>query len=439
VACAALGAVLVLLLPFSAAGHHAQLLYATQSLRLTPVTSARHPLLPVRTPARDPQPLPAARDLSATAAQIRATEPAYYDRFTRSLGLWTTGEYANTSTTLRDGALHISLGGGSTAGVSVANLTADDFLLEVDVRSTTAGPYTANLLFRLHDSVNLLVLQVRSDGMISLCALAGGSRTRLIEPAAAAPFLTAAGEPNRIGVLAQGPVVAVLVNGEVVAQTGTGRNGAGAAAPGAMAPGAIALGANHTGDTPAEVVFDNLILWDAPAPPAEPGSPTPPSHALKVTLVPAPPQAPPLAPAPTPPLAPTPAPTLSPTPAPLPAASVVPTEAPLTLAALNIDWSAFGPALAIDNVRLEKRSGEWVVRFAVTARADAGLLVFTVDFLGEDDKWLATEFVTLSPDPSAAGYIGYIGEWMAGAYGEGEFKLPGSVTRIRKTVLVRLY
>ena len=206
--------------------------------------------------------------------------------------------------------------------------------------------------------------------------------------------------------------MAFLINGELVAQV----------VDQDMAQGLIALGANSEGDAAVDVAFDNLHVWDAR-----------PLTSAAPTLAPQP------GAIPTPPSEPSPSPPPQPTPEPAPTA----TRKPVSIESLRIDWSAFEPGFTVSNARLQDRSGGGtngqVVIFDVEALDDVGLPIFSVDFLSEDGKWLSSSSVTLIPDPAAADRIDFVGQWLQGAYGTGEFELPGSVTRVDKTVLVRVY
>ncbi len=423
VASAVLITALVSPLPRSTAAQHL-LAPRPESLSAKPTPQPTATLvfkpLPGRAPAAILRSKSAVSDpLAQVIEQVRSADPVYSDTFSKSFGLWTTTEHANSAADIHDGALHISLAGGSTAAAAVAGLTLDNFLLEVDTqRAVGEGDFTVNLVYRMDAVFNLYALQVRSDGTISVSKADAGEPIMLLAPMPVSAFRTGVNATNRLGVLAQGPRMAFLINGAMVAQV----------VDQDMAQGLIALGASSEGDAAVDVAFDNLQVWDAP--PLTSAAPT-------------------LAPQPTtqaqPGAIPTPIPEPSPVPPPQPAPEPAPTATrkPVSIESLRIDWSAFEPGFTVSNVHLQDRSGEGtngqVVVFDVEALDDVGLPIFSVDFLSEDGKWLSSSSVTLTPDPAATDRVDFIGQWLQGAYGTGEFELPGSVTRVDKTVLVRVY
>jgi len=387
-------------------------------------------------PTAEPAPAPAAGEaLLAAIDGLRATEPLYRDEFAKSLDLWMTAERDFSSTAITDGGLHVKLAGGNTGDAALALMTMGDFLLEVDAQQVAGkGDYAINLIYRMTAERDLYLFQVRGDGVYNLSKAVGGEPSVLLGPAPAASFDTAPDAVNRLGILAKGPQMAFLINGEVVAQVEDD----------AVAEGMFGLGASTEGGEGIEVVFDNLVVWDAAALewPAG-GGPQPTAQAQPAET--AEPTAEPTGvPAGEPTAEPTVEPTAEPVPteAPEPAAVPEPTAGPLTPASLNIDWSAFEPDFHISNVRITEGTlnGEpaQLVVFDVEAVADAGLPIFTVDFWNAKGDWITGSVVELEPAADSVDRIDFIGQWLSGAYGRGMFALPSNTGNIAKTVLVRL-
>lgn len=423
VASAALITALLAALPSSAAQHppapQAQLL----ADRPTP---APNPTLIFRPrPGREPSVLPRSKPaadapLIDAVAQARAGEPIFHDSFARSFGLWTPKVLPAAAVEIHDGALYITLDGGSTAGTAVAGLVLDDFLLEVDTqRAAGEGLYTANVVFRMSDGPDFYVFQVRSDGAARVGKSRAGEPAELTAPRPVAAFQAGADAVNRLGVAAHGETMAFMINGEVVAQV----------VDHDLAQGQIGLGANSESPSAVTVTFDNLQVWEAPPLPQPTAAVTPksvtptegptPTFTVEVT--------------------PTPIPSKTPTPVPQPTA----TRKPVSIETLNIDWRAFEDGFAISNIRLEEHGSTGthnaVVRFDIEALEDTGIPIFTAEYFDKDGKWLTSSTVTLTPDPAAADRVDFLSQWLKGAYGAGEFELPGSLTRVDKTVIVRVF
>ena len=204
VASAVLITALVSSVPRSATAQHL-LASRPESLYANPTPQPTATLLfkplPGRAPAAILRSKPAASDpLTEVIEQVRSTDPVYSDTFSKSFGLWTATEHANSAADIHDGALHISLAGGSTAAAAVAGLTLDDFLLEVDTqRAVGEGDFTVNLVYRMDAVFNLYALQVRSDGTISMSKADAGEPIMLLAPMPVSAFRTGVDATNRLG------------------------------------------------------------------------------------------------------------------------------------------------------------------------------------------------------------------------------------------------
>lgn len=248
---------------------------AAQVLGLAQPIQASAPSFP---PAQTPPTRPA--DTLAFLDAVRAQEPLLAANFSSEEGPWRVETTDDTALAFADGSYHITIAAEDTLEWSTAGLGVADFLAEVDT-TFVAGPGTSQygLFFRYVDDMNAYLFTISGDGMYQLYKLADGDVEMLVEETESDLIEAGRGAANRLGVLAQGPTIALLANGAILTQVEDE----------SFQEGDIALAAGTLSGSGTEIAFDNLAVWDlavAPEPTRKPteeptqeptSTPTPPA------------------------------------------------------------------------------------------------------------------------------------------------------------------
>lgn len=183
--------------------------------------------------------------------EIRAAEPTTTDDFRRDTGLWQKPEYDDVTFYYRGGAYRIAVDAANITPGSTSDLTATDFLVEVDA-SQVAGPDGQyGIFFRQADEDNFYLFAVSPMGSYTVWKRVDGKWTELIPWTENEAIHSGQQVVNRLGILAEATQFTLLVNDTAVMQF----------VDPDFAHGAIALAAGTFEEPGAEVAFDNLALW----------------------------------------------------------------------------------------------------------------------------------------------------------------------------------
>jgi hypothetical protein len=217
---------------------------------------ALSPVEAVQPPDDEPAPnAPLVPDAEAVAAQlstIRANEPAFSDEFRRNTGIWEQPDYENVAFAFAGGAYRITVNAPNITPGSTGDIELTNFLVEVDA-SQRAGPEGQyGLFFRQQDERNFYFFAVTPRQTFSFWKMVNGAWTELIPWTEADAIAAGSSEVNRIGVLAEGSRITLLVNDTPVAQFEDE----------SFANGKIALAAGSFAEGGVEVEFDNLDAWE---------------------------------------------------------------------------------------------------------------------------------------------------------------------------------
>lgn len=197
---------------------------------------------------------PATPDAAAIAEQmelIRQAEPIYTDDFRRDTGIWVDPGYDDVTFAYAAGAYRITVDAPNITPSIAGDIVVDDFLLEVEAsqRSGPTGQY--GIAFRQQDGVNFYLYVITPTGLYSFWKMVEGEWRSLIPWMESEALNQGEGELNRLGVLAEGPSLTLLVNGEAIAQIQDD----------SFASGQIALAAGTFDEAGVEAEFDNLNVW----------------------------------------------------------------------------------------------------------------------------------------------------------------------------------
>lgn len=184
-------------------------------------------------------------------AEIRTAGPTVTDDFRRDTGLWQKPDYDAVTFYYRGGAYRIAVDAANITPGSTSDLSASDFLVEVDA-SQVAGPDGQyGLFFRQADEDNFYLFAVSPVGSYTVWKRVAGEWSELIPWAESEAIQPGQNTVNRLGVLAEDTHFTLLINDTAVVQLEDPD----------FARGAIALAAGTFEDAGTEVAFDNLSLW----------------------------------------------------------------------------------------------------------------------------------------------------------------------------------
>jgi len=133
------------------------------------------------------------------------------------------------------------------------DIEASDFYLEVDT-AHVAGPLDNELgvLFRYVDGDNFYFFAISSDGFYKLQRLVDGEWEQIIKWTQSDAINTGEESENRLGLLAVGSRIVLLVNDEVLDEVEDDT----------FDTGTVALAAGTFDEGGVEVAFDNLSIWE---------------------------------------------------------------------------------------------------------------------------------------------------------------------------------
>jgi hypothetical protein len=185
-------------------------------------------------------------------AAIKENAPVFEDAFRRDTGNWVQPDYEGVTFDYRRGEYHITVEKPQITPGSSGNVTVSDFLVEVNA-AQIAGPIGQyGLFFREVDNRNAYLYVISPSQSFSLWKMEAGEWSALIEWSKAEAILGEEGDVNRLGVLAEGNQITLLVNDVPLAQIEDA----------AFAEGTVALAAGTFDEGGIEVAFDNLALWE---------------------------------------------------------------------------------------------------------------------------------------------------------------------------------
>ncbi len=184
--------------------------------------------------------------------EIRVGEPEVSDDFAATTDFWSTSYDGETAGYYKAGAFHISINTDNLVAWETGDVTAGDFVAEVDV-SHYDGPLIneGGLLFRYVDNANFYLFTVSSDGYYVVKKLADDEWITLIDWTETDAANTGSRSANRLTVLAEGEEFTFFINDELVAEI----------ADDSFSEGAIALVAGSLDEYEVDIAFDNFALW----------------------------------------------------------------------------------------------------------------------------------------------------------------------------------
>lgn len=192
-------------------------------------------------------------DLFAQIAALQAETPLFASEFRRDDGEWSPEIDEDVDHYYQSRQLHLLVDRDNWLTISnSASASAADFLAEVDA-TQTAGPEVNEfgIAFRVVDANNFYAFFVSGNGYWNLSKFEGGEWVTLSDWSVS-EAIAASGEANRLGVLADGEDITLLINGEQV----------GTVTDASFAEGGIALLVGTFDDPGVDVAFDNFALWE---------------------------------------------------------------------------------------------------------------------------------------------------------------------------------
>ncbi len=181
----------------------------------------------------------------------RVGAPDLRETFRADTGAWAVDTGRNPARFIADGALVIEVEDADQLLWVTHDQSYGDFYLEVDTAHLAGGlDNVIGVVFRLQDEQNFYLFAISSDGTFTLGKYVRDRWQPLVDWKSARAIEAGEGSENRIGLLAVGDQVVLLVNNEELAR----------AQDNEFARGQIALlaGSNQESVT---VAFDNVWLW----------------------------------------------------------------------------------------------------------------------------------------------------------------------------------
>lgn len=222
----------------------------TAETTAAPTTEATEEAVVEETPE---PPVEGGEDVSAQVAAPEAETPAFTSEFRRDDGEWSLEVDEDVDHYYQSRQLHLFIDRENWLTISnSASASAANFLAEVEA-TQTAGPEVNEfgLAFRVVDADNFYAYFVSGNGYWNLSKFEEGDWITLSDWMAS-DAIAGLGEVNRLGVLADGEVITLFVNGEQVGQV----------TDGSFSEGGIALLAGTFDDPGVDVAFDNFALWE---------------------------------------------------------------------------------------------------------------------------------------------------------------------------------
>ena len=206
----------------------------------------------IETPDATPTPAAEAIDVADRLAEIKADDPTTSDDFRRDNDTWNIEPDEDATFFYRGRTFHIKVDAPEWIGWSAGEITTTDFLLEVDTQYVD-GPADAEygVIFRQVDADNYYFFAISRSGSYGMWRLEDGEWQTLVEWTATDAIDTSEDALNRLGILAEGAQLTLLVNDVALTQLEDET----------FASGKVALALGTFDEAGAEVAFDNLDIW----------------------------------------------------------------------------------------------------------------------------------------------------------------------------------
>lgn len=206
----------------------------------------------IETPDATPTPAAEAIDVADRLAEIKADDPTTSDDFRRDNDTWNIEPDEGATFFYRGRTFHIKVDAPEWIGWSAGEITTTDFLLEVDTQYVD-GPADAEygVIFRQVDADNYYFFAISRSGSYGMWRLEDGEWQTLVEWTATDAIDTSEDALNRLGILAEGTQLTLLVNDVALTQLEDET----------FASGKVALALGTFDEAGAEVAFDNLDIW----------------------------------------------------------------------------------------------------------------------------------------------------------------------------------
>ena len=207
-------------------------------------------------------------DLPDHLQDIMGSEPAFTDNFQRDEGHWTNkADDPDVSFTYKNRALHIRVDRQKwtawTFNEQIDDLKLSDFYLEAEA-SQVDGPQGAEfgLVFRQVDKDNFYLYSISREGTYSLWKQVDSKWRPIVDWTTTDALQTDAEAVNKLGILAEGAQITLLLNDQVLFQLQDN----------SFQTGTVGLLTGTYDDSGAEVAFTKLAIW--PLKSAEENTPT---------------------------------------------------------------------------------------------------------------------------------------------------------------------
>jgi len=195
--------------------------------------------------------LPDAAELSAQLGEIRSADPDTSDDFRRDRGNWANPDYEDVTFDFTRGAYRIRVDRPNITPGSTLDVEAGDFLLEVEAEQLSGPSGQYGLFFRQQDDENFYFFAVSPEQSFSFWKMVDGEWSELIAWTESAAIVGGEGMVNKVGVLAQGTQITLLINDVGVAQIEDD----------SFSRGTVAVAAGTFDEGGIECSFDNFALW----------------------------------------------------------------------------------------------------------------------------------------------------------------------------------
>lgn len=210
------------------------------------------PTTPVEPDAPEPEP-ESDYDAEARLSEILATPSTFHDDFRRNTGVWEVVDEGDYTFTYRQRAMLGTLDRTEWIAWSVLDLNLTDYYFEIDATQLADiedGSY--GLVFRLQDSDHFYQFSVSIYGNYSIWKSRGGEWDELVGWTEAEAINTGVDATNRVGVLADGDHLTLVVNGEILTTITDDE----------FLDGPVGIALETFEEPGNEVIFDNAELWD---------------------------------------------------------------------------------------------------------------------------------------------------------------------------------
>lgn len=180
-------------------------------------------------------------------------DPTLKDDFRRNTGAWDLEPTDSAEFAIARRALNIAITEPNMLSWSTYETPAANFILEADVSSEDPpldGHY--GFVFRMVDSDNFYEFAISPRGTYTLQKMEDGEWVDITDWTESDAIDTTEGAVNRLGVLADGPNIVLLINDEVVNQV----------TDDSFADGSFGMMAGVFDEAGLEATFDNVALWD---------------------------------------------------------------------------------------------------------------------------------------------------------------------------------